>query len=377
VPSGAASWLNAGNPIERANVVISTTRLNQFLDHEPADLVANAQTGVTLENFNQTLAQGGQWLPLDPPDDGRATLGGVVATGLAGAQKCGYGMPRNFVIGMRVVLPDGKIVKAGGRVVKNVAGYDLCKLFTGSYGTLGLIVELTFKLRPRPAKEVTVLATGSLEAALRVAQSVHEARIFPVALELVSPALAPRVGVEVPADHVLLLIRFAGIAKTVSYQVEKAVAQIRDEAEIGSIETESNDRDLWRRLAATSTKLDEMISWRAAVPTMRISEFINIVKDIDPNSFSKSFWHAGMADARARMIETPVPNAAGQSSRLTHLRSIAESFGGSLVIESAPDEVKLAIDAWGSRGSANTVMRRIKDKLDPQKMFSPGRFRGY
>ncbi|MBA3256723.1 MAG: FAD-binding protein, partial [Pyrinomonadaceae bacterium] len=204
VPSGASTWLNAGNPIERVNVVISTARLNKFLDHEPADLVASAQSGVTLKTFNQTLAAGGQWLPLDPPDDGRATIGGVVATGLGGAQKCGYGLPRNFVIGMRVVLPDGKIVKAGGRVVKNVAGYDLCKLFTGSYGTLGLIIELTFKLRPRPAKEVTVLATGSLEAALKAAQSVHETRLFPVAIELVSSALAHRIGVEIAAGDVLL-----------------------------------------------------------------------------------------------------------------------------------------------------------------------------
>ncbi len=160
VPAGASTWLNAGNPIERVNVVISTARLNQFLDHEPADLVASAQAGVTLEDFNQTLTRGGQWLPLDPPDDGRATLGGVVATGLAGAQKCGYGMPRNFVIGMRVVLADGKFVKAGGRVVKNVAGYDLCKFFTGSYGTLGLIAELTFKLRPRPENDLDSACAG-------------------------------------------------------------------------------------------------------------------------------------------------------------------------------------------------------------------------
>ena len=96
------------------------------------------------------LAGGGQCLPLDPPNDGRATLGGVVATGLGGPQRYGYGAPRNFVIGMQVVLADGRLLKAGGRVVKNVAGYDLCKLFTGSYGTLGLLTELTFKLRPCP-----------------------------------------------------------------------------------------------------------------------------------------------------------------------------------------------------------------------------------
>ena len=374
VPAGAATWLDAGNPLARVHLVVSTRRLNRILDHEPADLVASAQAGVTLEDFNQALARGGQWLPLDPPDDGRATLGGVVATGLAGAQKCGYGMPRNFVIGMRVVLPDGKIVKAGGRVVKNVAGYDLCKLFTGSYGTLGLIAELTFKLRPRPAKEVTVLATGSLEDVLKVAESVHDTRLFPVAVELVSSALAHRIGVETAAGDVLLLTRFAGIAKTVTYQVEKATSQIRDTAEITSIETESNDRDLWRRLAAAATELDEIVSWRAVVQPRRVGEFIQIVNDIYTDSFSESFWHAGIADGRMRMMELPRADTAEHLRGLTHLRNIAQSFGGSLVIESATAEIKLAMDAWGQRGSSDSLMKRIKAELDPQNLFSPGRF---
>ncbi|MCM3905352.1 MAG: FAD-binding oxidoreductase [Pyrinomonadaceae bacterium] len=372
VPAGASTWLNAGNPIERVNIVISTARLNQFLDHEPADLVASAQAGVTLTDFNETLARGGQWLPLDPPDNGRATLGGVVATGLAGVQRCGYGMPRNFVIGMRVVLPDGKLVKAGGRVVKNVAGYDLCKLFTGSYGTLGLIAELTFKLRPRPAKEVTVLATGSFEAILRVVQSVHEARLFPVAVELVSSALGHQLGIETTAGDVLLLARFAGIAKTVSYQLEEATALIRDAGEFASIEIESNDRDLWRRLAASATKLDEILSWRAGVQPMQVGEFIKIVKDTYPDSFSESFWHAGIADGCVRMMEELDADTAEHSRRLKLLRMIAESFGGSLIIESGTEAMKLAMDAWGNRRSAD-LTKRIKAELDPQNLFSPGR----
>ncbi|MCA1575626.1 MAG: FAD-binding oxidoreductase [Acidobacteria bacterium] len=302
VPSGASTWLYAGNPIQRVNVVIGTARLNKFLDHEPADLVASAQSGVTLETFNQTLAAGGQWLPLDPPDDGRATIGGVVATGLGGAQKCGYGLPRNFVIGMRVVLPDGKLVKAGGRVVKNVAGYDLCKLFTASYGTLGLIAELTFKLRPRPSKEVTVLAEGSLERVLKAAQSIHQARLFPVGNELVSSALAQRIGVEIATGNVLLLTRFAGMEKTVSYQIEKAVAEIRGEAGIADIEIESDDQFLWRNLAAAPMKLDQMLTWRATVPATQVGKFIEIVMDTYLDSFCSSLWHAGIADGRVRVI---------------------------------------------------------------------------
>ena len=193
VPAGAMTWLDAGQPLNCINLVVSTRRLNRIIEHEPADLVAVAEAGVTLKDFNDALGQKGQWLPLDPPDDidGRhATIGGVVATGLGGAQQFGYGAPRRHVIGMKVVLADGSLIKVGGRVVKNVAGYDLCKLFTGSYGTLGVIVEVNFKLRPLPFETRTVLAQGSRENLLQNAQRIIASRLFPVAVELLSPTLA-------------------------------------------------------------------------------------------------------------------------------------------------------------------------------------------
>jgi glycolate oxidase subunit GlcD len=374
MPAGSETWLNVGNPIEQVNVVISTARLNQFLDHEPADLVARAQSGVTLHTFNKRLAAGGQWLPLDPPDNGQATIGGVVATGLAGAQKCGYGTPRNFVIGMKVVLANGKLLKAGGLVVKNVAGYDLCKLFTGSYGTLGLIAELTFKLRPRPAKEVTVLTSGPLNVMLEVAQSVYQARLFPVAVELVSSALARRMGVEIAAEDVLLLTRFAGIAKTVTFQVERAIACIRESGKIANVEMELDDGDLWRHLATSGAEIDETLTWRAVVPVTRVSEFIMSTSDAYQGLFSESVWQAGMADGRLRMMERSIGRTGKQEAELPLLRSVAESFGGLLVIERSSNELKEQIGAWGSGGNVVPLMKRIKAQLDPQNLFSPGRF---
>ena len=217
MPAGAMTWIKS-----TANIIVSTLRLNQIIEHEPADLVAIAQAGVTLTDFNAKLAENGQWLPIDPPDDGRATLGGVVATGLGGPQQLGYGRPRGSVIGMKVVLADGSMIKAGGRVVKNVAGYDLCKLFTGSYGSLGIITELNFKLRPRPACEATVIGRGAV-------QDVLEARLFPVAAEIVNDVL-----------HV----RFAGNEKGVAYQVEQARKLLKD------AEVVMDDGDLWKGIVA-------------------------------------------------------------------------------------------------------------------------------
>jgi glycolate oxidase subunit GlcD len=216
-PVGGMMWCSS-----TANLIVSTRRLNRIIEHEPADLIAIAEAGVTLTDFNARLAENGQWLPLDPPDDGRATLGGVVATGIGGPQQFGYGRPRGSVIGMKVVLADGSMIKAGGRVVKNVAGYDLCKLFTGSYGSLGIITELNFKLRPRPAREATVIGTGS-------ARAILDARLFPVALEIVDD---------------LLHVRFAGNEKGVAYQTEQALTLLKN------AEILMDDAELWKKIAA-------------------------------------------------------------------------------------------------------------------------------
>jgi len=235
LPAGNMLWLDRQN--KTANLIVNTSRLNQIIEHEPADLIAIAQAGVTLTDFNARLAESGQWLPLDPPDDGRATIGGVVATGIGGPQQFGYGRPRGSVIGMKLVLADGSIIKAGGRVVKNVAGYDLCKLFTGSYGSLGVITELNFKLRPRPALEATVIATGAIDELRAGARAVLEARLFPVAAEIVSGRL---------------LIRFAGNEKGVSFQIEQARKLLKD------AEIVMHDADLWNQIAAERAREDRI-----------------------------------------------------------------------------------------------------------------------
>src|SRR4030095_7653213 len=211
-----------------ANLIVSTRLLDQICEHEPADLVAITQSGVKLTDFNAKLQENGQWLPIDPPHDGRATIGGVVATGLGGAQQFGYGPPRKNVIGMKGVRADGSLIKVGGRVVKNVAGYDLCKLFTGSYGTLGIIVEVNFKLRPLPFRTETVLAWGTREILLSQAQQIIKTNLFPVAVELLSPGLATEADRSDEKDHTLLT-RFAGSSNAVARQVEIALDLLKSD----------------------------------------------------------------------------------------------------------------------------------------------------
>jgi len=266
LPTGGATWLDSETN-SAANVIVNTGLLDQIVEHEPADLIAIAQAGVKLRDFNAKLEENGQWLPLDPPDDGQATIGGVVATGLGGPQQLGYGRPRGTVIGMRVVLADGSVINPGGRVVKNVAGYDLCKLFTGSFGTLGIITQVNFKLRPRPEREATVITSGELPDLTSNARTILDARLFPVAAEIVSPALAERLGIAARQTSPVLLIRFAGNEKGVSYQLEQALGKLQN------AESMSDDCKLWRDLATVT--------------------------------FDESIWRIGALDGRAQLTAQP------------------------------------------------------------------------
>jgi FAD/FMN-containing dehydrogenase len=344
-PAGSMTWL-----VDTAatNLTVSTSRLNQFIEHEPADLVAIAQAGVLLATFNAELATNGQWLPLDPPDDGRATLGGVVATGLGGMQQIAYGRPRGSVIGMKVILADGSLVKAGGRVVKNVAGYDLCKLFTGSYGTLGIITELNFKLRPRPECQRTMIVHGNHADLISAGQRILASGLFPVAAELLSAALARRIGIETKLEQAVLLLRFAGHRKAVEFQTRTALAQFAE----SKAESIDNDEPLWSFLAAVPLIETEALTWRASVLPSALPKCIESLIEIYRSSFFESFWQMGIGDGRIRMIERADTDYTEKASEVFH------EMSGYFVIERAELDFE-----------SSALMKRVKDQLDPGRVF--------
>ena len=372
VPAGAATWIDVGNSPGRADLIITTRRMTRLIRHEPADLVATAEAGLTLSAFQKQLGGAGQWLPIDPPDDGRATLGGVVATGLGGPHSFGFGSPRSFVIGIKVLLSDGRAIKAGGSVVKNVAGYDLCKLFTGSYGTLGLITELTFKLRPLPAESRTVVASGPL-ASLIVAGRKACSKLSPVAIELISGRLSK--DLEIAKDsECTLMMRFVGSARSVVAQTAQALKLLRDEGV--RCATLDDEAQPWDRLSAAPLQSSGELRWRAALRPTDLTAFLGGMAELEEDKASHPGlrWHAGLGDGRLRAIaRAPVYHREAVRA-LEGLRKKAEDLGGSLVVESAPNEIRNEFDAWGSFGSAAELMKRVKDQLDPRDSWSPGRF---
>jgi FAD/FMN-containing dehydrogenases len=271
-----------------------------------------------------------------------------VATGLGGAQQLFYGRPRGSVIGIKVILGDGSPVKAGGRVVKNVAGYDLCKLFTGSYGTLGIITELNFKLRPRPACERTIIVHGRHADLITHGQRFLSSKLFPVATELLSTALARRLGIDARDKETVLLVRFAGNRKGVEFQTREVLAQLGENRS----ELMNDDEALWAFLAALPLIESPALSWRASMLPSVLPETIEAFIKIYRSSFFEELWQIGVGDGRIRMIER------AESGYTRAVSQTVRGLDGYFVIEGGHVDLE-----------SSALMARVKDQLDPAGVF--------
>jgi glycolate oxidase FAD binding subunit len=329
---GAGSKETWGAVGPQPDVTISTRGLDRIIEHAAGDLVVTVESGALLDDVQRTVAAAGQWLALDPPESG-ATVGGVVATAASGARRLRYGTPRDLLIGVTVVLADGTVAKSGGKVVKNVAGYDLGKLFTGSFGTLGVIAECTFRLHPRPAA-CRVVATPT-DDPFGCFSALRDTGIEPTAAEW---------------DGATLTTVFESIEPAVLEQADLAVRAVG--GEVGESVPSGFGERAWSdgRVGLKVThRLGGLSAALAALPT----------------------------DARIRAhVGSGVIEASVDSTDLSSLDALRSSIGaldGQVVIASAPGAVKENLDVWGPvRGLA--VMERIKDRFDPTGRMCPGRF---
>jgi FAD/FMN-containing dehydrogenase len=280
---------------------------------------------------------------------------------------------RDLLIGITVVRADGVMAKAGGRVVKNVAGYDLCKLFTGSHGTLGVILEVTFRLRPRPRREATLVARSRDPRALvEAGRALAGSQLLPVAVELLSPALAEEVGAVDGGGRFTMLARFAGTDGAVEYQLARSAELVGGFAGEGSVEPVEEDDGLWARLSSACRRADSPLVWRASVLPSALGSMLARLGDGGDDGRGL-WWHAGAGDGRLRVFEE-ARNHDGALVPLREMREAARAAGGSLVVERAPDGLKRELGAWGLTESSAFLMKRIKEQLDPSGTFSPGRF---
>jgi glycolate oxidase FAD binding subunit len=331
VPVGGGRAEAMGGPLERNDVELHTTRLDRVLEHSQADMVVSVEAGITLEALQEELGRAGQFLPLDPFNSPGHTIGGLLATGWTGPLRMRFGSARDFLIGIRVALPDGRLVSAGGRVVKNVTGYDMMKLHLGALGSLGVIVAASFKVFPRPLHDVTVEAAHeSLEGAWADADRAAGLPLPPAALELFSNGRT--------------VARFLGSPDA----VKRAVADL-GWAPGGARTWDEHSRrgpEVWARIAVPRGRLRDTLSGLPGGSSWWASPALGVAN-----------W---AVEARAEAI--------------TLARAAAEAAGGSLVLMSAPDGLKREVGAWGTQPATIEVMRRLKTAFDPGHILNPGRF---
>ena len=375
IPSGAGTWLEMGNRPAPFDLVVSTRRLNRLLDYEPADLTATLEAGLSLAAFNQIAGEHRQWIPLDPFGDPAGTIGATIATASAGPLRCGYGTPRDWLIGIRVARIDGRLVRAGGKVVKNVAGYDLAKLYTGSLGSLGVITETTFKLRSLPPAEVTVAFYASRPAPLIGAvERFRSAFIEPAALELLSPAQSTTLPLD--ATKYCLIVRFLHEPEAVTSQITTAT-----ELATGIDHTPLSDNEasaFWNGYAASETAPGLVRSWRL---TMLPSDLPAVVEEVEQR-FPGVRWRAHAASGLVRLFWPRAGDAlwdipdwpAEQVAEGQTLRDWIQARGGELV-QLCPTGGE-SFDTWGSPRTGLPLMRALKKTFDPDSRLNPGRFVG-
>ncbi|MGI5168388.1 FAD-binding oxidoreductase [Spirillospora sp. CA-253888] len=342
VPRGMETRLDWGLPPRRCDLLVDTARLDRVVEHAAGDLVVKAEAGVRLDRLADALAEHGQRLALDarPPT---ATVGGTIATGSAGPLRLLYGSPRDLVIGLTIVRADGRIARSGGKVVKNVAGYDLGRLFAGSWGTLGLIVEATFRLHPVPAEAAYVSTTVPDAAAAHAAvQAVLHSPVAPSAVECAA----------VP-DGIAIGVLLEGVPDGVTARCGQVDGLLGGGARTGP------EPPAWWGRSPEGTTLIEITAPPAALAH---ADWLT----------GSATWSASGRGLLGLPADLSPERAAGT---LEGLRAALAPHKGGAVVRYAPEPVRDALDVWGPV-PALSLMRRVKDQFDPERRLSPGRFVG-
>ena len=378
IPRGGGTRMSVGFAPRQADIVLLTSALDGVVEYEPADLTVTVQAGMRFGALQDMLREHGQMLGLDPFASGLATIGGVVSSNASGPMRQRYGTARDLVIGVRVANAEGMLTKAGGRVVKNVSGYDLNKLYTGSFGTLGIIVELSFKLHPLPPCFGTVLAVFDSPARAQAAvQKLVKSPLDPAALTIVgASASADLLSRKVPSGGAALLVLAAGFENAVARQTRDIVA-LFDDALASQILDGSDGERAWseiRRFPELTDARDDVVLKLSVPPASSAS----MMESMDALGRAEGAEVQSVAQAGAGVIHTRVLGANAAVERIVNEgRAAAVALRGSLVVERCPTELKSRIDVWGEVGSSFRIMAALKERFDPHGILNPGRFVGH
>lgn len=367
LPAGRRTWPGAGGWTRDGGTTVSTSQLDAVHHYEPADLTLTAGAGIGLDRLARIVGPNRQWLPFDAPGSSAGTLGAAVASGTSGPLRTRYGATRDNVLGLEVVTGDGRTLRIGGRVVKNVAGYDLVRLFTGSRGSLGIITRVSVRLFPIPGADETLLFTGGPSEAVSMARTVCTSEVPVAAAELVE-------GEEVGADRAMVLaVRLLGGPREVEESRRRIRAALGTEpwralhdgecrrfhtARIGWEEGAS----LVARLAALPDRLDAALAAARACAT-RANGGAQGSAAITADALQ------GLVRVRASLPDVDPPT--GLAETLATARRDMEALGGSLTLSHAPPQVATRVGWTGSRRETAALTERIKALFDPDSVLAP------
>lgn len=344
-------------------IVVSCDRLNGLIEHAVGDLTVTVEPGIKYAELQATLAKTGQFLAIDPAYPETATLGGIIATADTGSLRQRYRGVRDMLLGISLVRSDGKIAKAGGRVVKNVAGYDLMKLFTGSYGTLGIISQVTLRVYPIQEASGTVVLVGERDHIAKATQTLLSSALTPVAVELLSTNLVKELDL---GKAVGLIVRFQTVIGSVEEQLQKLL-EVGNSLGLNCTRYCDYEVELWNKLKQKiwdSHRKTEIICKIGVMPNQAVKTLNQVALET-----GLGLIHAGSGLGELHFNSV-------NPETILELRQWCESIGGFLTVLAAPLEIKQKLDVWGYNQNGLDMMRRIKQKFDPQNILNPHSFVG-
>ncbi|MBM4264214.1 MAG: FAD-binding oxidoreductase [Deltaproteobacteria bacterium] len=360
-PWGGGTATNLGNLPRALDVIVSTAKLDKVVEHDAANLTATVQSGIRLAALQKALAPQRQLAPFDPPLPERATIGGIVAANLNGPRRGYYGNVRDLVIGMKVALATGEVIKAGGKVVKNVAGYDMCKLFTGALGTLGIITEVTLRMAALPDESAVISACGTLPQAFQFAEAIIGAPLLPAAVSLNSNGV-----VSNSQEGWQLTILCEGFAETIARQI-RDIQTLADSIGLPArcVEPQASAQQ-WQQLCNFPARPSSVV-YRVTVPRTELRSVVATTGNWNPTP-------AILADVASAVVWIVYPASEAATQLFPKLIDLAKERRGHAVMFAAPAEVKAGFDVWGPPPPSFALMRKLKQQFDPQGILNPGRF---
>lgn len=414
VARGSGTKMAMGNPPQKLDLVVCTARMNHMLDVDTSNLTMTVEAGVKFRDIQARLAtqedrcylpledlgaesdeiicsdrsHSGCFIPIDPPYANNATIGGIIATNSTGPRRLLYNLPRDSIIGIRYVAPNGDIIGSGGKTVKNVSGYDVSKLMVGSMGTLGILCEMTMRLLPLPEKMQTLLVSfASFAEAYAFAERIFETSLLPAAVEIMNGEAYNQLAMddipEFDSNGYVAAVAFETFIPAVNRMYSEILEMANGSGAGGDAVLEEDDhRSFWLAISNLSAAVDKKFS---GIIKAKLNYPLSLGKSIIDSGesiFSKANLdyyfqtHAGSGICHTGLLIDENDTAATDNAvtALGQLLERCREIDGNLVIQSAPADVKDKLKIWGDIGSSFVIMKRLKNQLDPTGMMSPGRF---